>query len=62
MYRLHKFSHIKLDDYTIRAPTRGSLLVGGVAVGGGGAGSFIPDEQYKRHPRICNKHFWNYDI
>jgi hypothetical protein len=30
-----RFSNLKLKGYRIRAPTMGSLLVGGVSVGGG---------------------------
>jgi hypothetical protein len=33
-----RFSNLKLNGYRIRAPTMGSLLVGGVSVGGSGSG------------------------
>lgn len=49
----NKFSSITLNRYTVRAPTVGSLLVGGVAVGGGGSGSVVSDTTFTQGNRLA---------
>lgn len=49
----NQFSTIKLNNYTVRAPTRGSLIVGGVAVGGGGSGGVVSDTTFTQGNRLA---------
>jgi hypothetical protein len=48
-----RFSNLKLNGYRIRAPTMGSLLVGGVSVGGGGGSGVLSETQYTTGNRLA---------
>lgn len=49
----NQFSTIRLNNYTVRATTRGSLVVGGVAVGGGGSGGVVSDTTFTQGNRLA---------
>jgi hypothetical protein len=47
-----RFTNLKLNGYRIRAPTMGSLLVGGISVGGSGSG-VLSQTQYTTGNRLA---------
>lgn len=49
----NQFSTIRLNNYIVRANTRGSLIVGGVAVGGGGSGGVVSDTTFTQGNRLA---------